>query len=622
MAERLAADIETDNLLLDATVLHQLSITNIDTMETTSYNNFGGEHIDKAFDRMRRASMVAFHNGLGYDLMVLMRLFPDQVFRIDNVIDTLTLSRLGNPERAGGHSLAAWGETLGYPKPEHEDWSKWSPEMETRCNIDTQITARLFKRLEPMLGAYSSAVALEHKVAWIVGRMNERGFALNKDYAQRTLLKLQAEQDELRVDLLDIFPPILVPKESKAKAVKKLKMVNRNHPLYGELDAGDEYCPLAVQEFNPGSRTQIADRFITKYNWKPVQFTPTGQPEISEDTLNELDYLEAKPMAEYMKLEKLIGQLASPIKKSGFGGGWLPHARWHGDHWRVHPNVISLAAVTSRMSASSPNIQQVSTEAFMRKAWVAKDGYVLVGVDADGLEGRMLAHYLMPFDEGAYAKMLLEGKKEDGTDLHSTNQRNTGLYSRNNAKRVLYALIYGGGDAKLGLIAMQDANEAGKPVDADFHGFKPGKKVSLSVLGKSIRKKLIDGIQGLGELTRLVSNKSRQQKWLKGVDGRKLWSRSPHSALNTVLQSAGAILMKEAIVIAQADLEATDLVEDEDYGLVALIHDEIQYEVKEEHGEQVKLIVMEAIAKAGINLEMRIAHLGTGAIGKTWADTH
>lgn len=623
MAETLAADIETNGLLMTATRLWQISIVNLETGELTSYNENGGRPFTEAFDRMRNAEMVVFHNGLGYDIRVLQKLYPDETFRWDNVVDTLVLSRLGNPERLGGHSLAAWGETLGFPKPEHEEWDRWSPEMEHRCNIDTKITVKVFDRLKPMLTAYERAVKLEHRVAWIVAKMIDRGFALDKDYTEQLLSRLMDEQDELRNDLLTIFPPVLVPKESSpSKWVKTLKVVNKRHPLFGELDPDTEFCPLVLQEFNPGSRTQIAERFIRKYGWKPSKFTPTGQPEISEDTLNELTYPEAGPMAKYMKLEKLIGQISSPIKKSGRGGGWLPHARDHGDHWRVHSNVIPLAAVTGRMSASSPNIQQVATEAYMRKAWVAGPGKVLVGVDADGLEGRMLAHYLMPYDGGKYARMLLEGKKEDGTDLHSTNQKNAGLYILNNAKRLFYAMIYGGGDAKLGLIVTQDAHEAEKTVNLEYLGLAGKKRVSLSAIGAAARAKVVAGIVGLGPLTALVQDKSRKQKWVRGIDGRKLWSRSPHSALNTVLQSAGAILMKIALVIAEDDLSASGLETDEDYGLVALIHDEIQYEAKPEHAEQVRDIVIDAIRKAGEELDMRIAHLGTGAIGNDWSATH
>src|SRR5690606_22039398 len=91
-----------------------------------------------------------------------------------------------------------------------------------------------------------------------------------------------------------------------------------------------------------------------------------------------------------------------------------------------------------------------------RACFVASPGYVLVGCDAEGLELRMLAHYMAPYDGGAYVEAVVNGRKEDETDVHNVNKRAAGLNKRDSAKTFIYALIYGAGDYKLGEIVYSD----------------------------------------------------------------------------------------------------------------------------------------------------------------------
>ena len=168
---------------------------------------------------------------------------------------------------------------------------------------------------------------------------------------------------------------------------------------------------------------------------------------------------------------------------------------------------------------------------------------------------------------------------------------------------------------------MQDAKDAGKPINLAHFGFKGKKSVSLRAIGKKARAMLVANIPGLADLTFAASQTARDQGWVRGLDGRKLWSRSPHSALNLVLQSAGIILMKRAAVIAEDKLAAI-MQEDQDYGLVMQVHDELVYEALPEHAERVRDIVQDAIAEAGEQLGFRLPHLGTGKIGQDWSQVH
>ena len=621
----LIADLESDGLLDTISQIWQLTIIDAETEELTSYNDYDGARngrpLTAGYKRLLAADRVVFHHGLGYDLPALEMVTN---VRLDwrKMIDTLVLSKLGNPNREGGHSIAAWGERLKgvEDKVTHEDWTRWSYAMEERCNVDTRILLEVYKRLVPMLEVMPEAVAHEHHAAYAVMRVIKRGFKLNVKYTEGLLSQLQTEQEGHLVTFQELFPPVLVPLKASAP-VKTYKMVNKGHALHGVLDPGVEFCPLKVEEFNPESRVQIAKRLARKYGWVPVNFTPAGAPECNEDILRDLPYPEAKAFADYLVTAKLIGQINSQPKKNGHGGGWLHHVKEDG---RVHANLNPLKAITGRLSCSSPNIQQASTDKRMRSAWVPGEGLVLVGVDAEGLELRCLSHYLEPLDGGAYIKMLLEGNKKLGTDVHSVVRDLLGFYDRNETKRAEYGWLYGAGDRKLGLIQTQDAYKAGAPIRYDILGVPMGgkKAPALSTIGKAARSRLQEGIVGLGALVDGVKLQAKRTGRLRGLDGRTLWTRSEHSALNFLLQSAGIIIVKRAWMLIEGELASRGLVEDVDYQMVMQVHDEFQFEATPEAAQTVGEGVSHCIVRAGQELGFRCPLAGSFDIGNSWAETH
>jgi hypothetical protein len=168
----LIADLEADNLLPDVTRIWQLSVMEVPddgdfdhlTHPVSSYNR------DTLEAGIRRLSThdgrVVFHAGTTYDVPALYKVCGiDLRTAAPTLVDTLVLSRLGNPEKSGGHSIESWGNTAGVPKVAHNDWSKWSPEMEYRCEIDVRITGHVWHRLRPMLKKMPVACAIEHATA-------------------------------------------------------------------------------------------------------------------------------------------------------------------------------------------------------------------------------------------------------------------------------------------------------------------------------------------------------------------------------------------------------------------------------------------------------------------------
>ncbi|KKK66532.1 hypothetical protein LCGC14_2963140, partial [marine sediment metagenome] len=114
-----------------------------------------------------------------------------------------------------------------------------------------------------------------------------------------------------------------------------------------------------------------------------------------------------------------------------------------------------------------------------------------------------------------------------------------------------------------------------------FNGRYEGeeRKRKLVLIGQRARATLIQSIPGLDTLIRKVKSKAKSPGFVKGLDGRRIMCRSQHAALNTLLQGAGAIIMKKALVILDDALIAAGLTPGVEYEYVGNIHDEFQIEV-------------------------------------------
>ena len=227
-----------------------------------------------------------------------------------------------------------------------------------------------------------------------------------------------------------------------------------------------------------------------------------------------------------------------------------------------------------------------------------------MGIDASALELRCLAGYMALWDGGAYINVVVNGKKEDGSEIHSVNRRALQIESRDDAKTWFYAFIYGGGDEKLGFILL---------------GMK-GKKAAKR--GKESRAKFLQNLPALGKFVSMVQLKVKKYGYLKGLDGRILHIRSMHSALNTLLQSAGAIIMKLALVLLDKHLQSLGYIPGTNYEFVANVHDEWQIECDEEIAESIGKCAVAAMEEAGRLLKFRCPITGEYNIGHSWAETH
>ena len=548
---RIILDIET-NLSHDK--IWCVVTRNIDTDEWFSFKT---PELLQTY--LNNATEIVAHNGIFFDFPVLKRVWGITVKK-SQVVDTLVMSRLYNPSIEDGHSLAAWGQRLGFAKGEFTDFDGgYTDEMRDYCVQDTLVTKQLYIHLtQEMKNDFSKeSITLEHEVAIIIAEQERNGFKLNEAMALRLLAELKTKLDTIQVEMAAIFPDKVTTGRVHKTSGKPLRDI--------------------VEPFNPGSRQQIAERLIEK-GWKPTKKTEKGSVIVDEEVLASLDYPEAKALAEYMMLQKRIAQIDSWLEAVGKDG-------------RVHGRVITNGAVTGRMTHMSPNMAQVPNSGSpygheCRDLWTVEKGYKLVGIDASGLELRMLAHYI---NDDAYTHEVIEG------DIHTKNQTAAGLQTRNQAKTFLYAFMYGAGPAKIGSIVGGSAKE--------------GQKLITSFLQNT---------PGLKTLREKVARIYAKEGWLPGLDGRKLLVRAEHSALNTLLQGAGAIVMKQAVVILHKRLRHAKI----DFKIVANVHDEWQIEVEESRAEEVGILGTESIKEAGIVLNMRCPLDGEYKVGNSWKETH
>lgn len=499
---------------------------------------------------------VCGHNLIGYDLPVLKRLWGLSVAP-ECIVDTLVLSRLFDPSKSGGHSLRNWGNELGFPKGDHNDWSRLSQEMIDYCIQDVAVTEAVHQRLiAEMVDFDQQSIDLEHKVQFAVQQQERNGWLLDQGLANELCATFKEGMNDIQAELQEMFPPIVEERFSE-KTKKRLK---------------DK-----VTIFNVGSRQQVAERLKTKGAvWTEV--TPSGKSVVDEKTLKQNSHVpEAAKVLEYLLLQKRHAQVLS----------WLEAVKEDG---RVHGRVISNGAVTGRMTHQSPNMAQVPAGHSpygkeCRSCWTVPKGKKLVGFDASGLELRMLAHYM---DDKEFTNVLLT------EDIHTRNQMAAGLETRPQAKTFIYAFLYGAGDAKIGSIV------GGSPRD-----------------GANLKQRFLRNTPALESLRERVGRASGRG-YLRGLDGRRLRVRSEHAALNTLLQAAGAIVMKKALVILDDYASQWKL----DYRFLGNIHDEVQAEVVTNHAEKYGWLAVECLKASGVAFDLRCPLDGEYKVGTTWAETH
>jgi DNA polymerase-1 len=597
----LVFDIETDGLYDKVTKVFCIVIYDINREETFAY---GPDRIDDALAHLATGDVLIGHNVIFYDVPVLQKLHSFNCKA--RILDTLICTRLIWPKEKlydldvqlypevpknyrGMAGLKAWGYRLSDNKIEFKDFSEYSEEMLVYCKQDVAVTSKLWKHIANQ-GYPEQALKLEHDFALAINKQIRAGVSFDVDAAIDLVDNLRAREAQLEAELKKIFPPL----EHRNWFTPKVNNKTRGYVK------GVPFEKIHYEEFNPGSRDQIADRLKAKYGWQPEKTTEKGNPILNDEVLEALPYPEAKPLAEYMLIKKRLGQIADG------NNAWLKLV--NNDSSRMHGDVVTNGCVTGRCAHRYPNMGQVPAGYSpygkeCRSLFHAPQGWDMIGIDAKALELRCLAGYLAIYDGGEYARVVTDPT----IDIHVYNQERFGVATRDISKRLLYAVLYGAGHLKAGSIV--DPNEKDEEV--------------LRKLGRTAINSFMAEVPALKELKERIESQIAHNDHLVGLDRRILYCRSAFKGLNVLLQSAGAILMKQVVINIHDNIEsALSLPHGAEWEQVLMVHDEVQLVCSPKYTEQIRAQALAAFPQAQQFFGFLCDIEGDSRVGSNWSQTH
>jgi hypothetical protein len=614
----------------------------------------GGHNIIR-FDELAIKKIYPWYNpkGKAVDTLVLVRVIYPDIKQRD-----FALNRKGvlPGQLIGSHSLDAWGYRMGLAKGDYskqmlakglDPWAKWNQEMEDYAIRDVEITAILWAGLIKDLEKWGWDPTLEHEIHDLTGFMERSGTFFDRAAALKLRDQLESEFTRLvneakarygywygpekKKVIRPLYPNAPIPEgkvitygtpnvewgEDDSRAVWAditFPKINRKSAKLGDMSIGAPFCKIVRKDFNPASRQHIIDRFTVIHQWSPEDFTENGNPSVDDAVLQKLkDRIpEAGILADILFHQKLLGQLSNGAQ------AWLNTI--DEDDQRIHCYINTGGTVSGRCAHVGPNLGQVPSVVVekidgkkvikkgregdygyeCRSLFIVPPGWKMVGVDLSGLEFRCLAEVVQPFDAGALIEVILRG------DIHQVNMDSTGITSRETIKRIIYGLLYGAGDEKLGIIA-------------EPHWPSHRQKE----LGRQIRDKLMRGLPALRAAVDAIQ-KQANSGFLIGLDQRPLTVRAVYAALNLKLQSDGALISKKWVVLAEQYLMEAGLCHgwEGDFAFLMYVHDELQVACKPEHVETVKERVIRAANDAGKYFGFVCPIDAEAKVGDNWAQTH
>lgn len=615
-----ACDIEADDLLDKATKIHCVCVENIVTGEKESFTS---EDQFRAWQMTYTDAVFVGHNFIAYDAVMLNRFWKARI-SINNIVDTYVLSQLYSPTLSGGHNLASWGQRVKHPKTEFSDYSTFTPEMLSYCQNDTELSALVFRKLSGRMrqvGFTEEGAELEH-LAWhiIQNKQRRTGFPFNKEKAHGLYVQLRAREQELRDEIYRLWPPRLEVVGTYKSAFKRdgtpSVVYERHLGQYPniELLEGGGYLAYDYVEFSLGSPKQRIDKLL-ELGWEPATFTKKtdkgggGNPKVDEDEL--LSFAETSGNKEVAALAKwiVVNSRANMINT------WLNS--YDEQTGAIHGKLF--LASTLRYRHSNPNSANIpavrvngSGDILLGEAgaytyecrdlwWAGEDeDFVLVGIDAKGIQLRNLAHNvaLMVGVEAAqpFIDVVLAG------DPHTNNIKTLGLPTKAAAKKFLYTTLMGGGGAKLA-------------ADQAQFGLRITEKE-----GNRLKNLLIDSVPGFRPLIKKLQKDLLRTGRIALCDGTPILVPFPHMVIPYLLQGDESRIMKRTTVYIDQSIREARLTKE--VMKVADIHDEYQFKVHRSVVDEFVSMALQCFNWCGESFGYLIPIEGSAKVGRTWASTH
>ena len=619
-------DSEANGLLDTVTTAHCGVFKSLDGKEVEKFDN---QQIPDMLRFLDTCDVIIGHNIIGYDFPMLKKVYG-YVYK-GKKVDTLLMSRALNPDRmlppnaiirsAGPHSIYAWGVRVGVDKPEHEDWAVYSPAMLHRCTEDVEINRlvyhELMKEAASSGGKWRDAFLLTFKLFENLQEQEQYGWLVDQELMAQHIITLTKMMDEIDEQVKPLLPLVLEIEEYKkpggwtyaAKPFKQSGEYSEQSRKWFEPDrihvVGGPFSRISFRRTNLDSRNELVD-FLLREGWEPKEWNTNDagertSPKLSKDdpfegVEGEAGQLVAKRV-QCRHRRSLIEGLQALVRPDGRIGSAIAGMAVTGR--MQHRNIVNIPAAKSFFGKE------------LRSIFTCPPGKVLVSTDSDGNQLRQLAGRM---GDKAYIEALCNGVKENGTDLHSINQRAAGLPDRDMAKTFIYGFLFGAGDAKIGKIVKGNAAR-----------------------GKALKEKFLAGLPALADLLTKLAEEWKQtarkkynpqwNRWeyfdgtITGLDGRPIKVKSEHQILVYLLQSDEAIQMSAAYNWTIAKLKRKYRY-GEQVNAVCFYHDEYTFECDEGIAEDVKKITEEGIAWAGRFYNIQCPHVGQGKIGLNWYEVH
>ena len=624
-------DLETNGFLDVVTTIHCGVFIHLDTQEVQTFSPEDGvDYLPRMLSFMDTCDSLCFHNGYGYDFPVLKKLHNYEYKGKKE--DTLILSRLLKPKRSvpphcpvknRPHSIETWGYRVGRGKPDHNDWEKFSPEMLHRCKEDVEIGRLVYLALQDEQKDYEwgGAIRLTNKLFEILAKQEQYGWLVDQDWIEKSLSMLTHWMDRIDKALYSYLPVILEVEEAKVKGeykyVKKPFLKNGKYNAHAlkwlekagltpeDRPIGGPYSRVNFRKVSLDKNKEVKD-WLLKLGWIPDKWNYNDDGERSSPKLDKEDSFTGMASG----IGRLVARRVQCKQRRSIVEGWRGIIRKDGRIPSVVANLAETGRATHRNIVNVPNGDAFFGK-WMRKIFICKEGYKLVGTDSAGCQLRMLAARM---GDDEYQEAIVNGKKEDGTDIHSLNMRKAGLPSRGVAKTYIYGgILFGGGDALVGKIIGGSAEE-GKASKAKFMLELPALASLIAKLKKEWQSnaKKRQGRWGV----------EYYDGWVRGLDGRPIFIDSEHKILVYVLQSDEAIMMTAAYNILYNRCVKKGWEWGVDWAYVCWYHDEYTAEVREGIEEEFKEMAEQAIVDAGKAFNILCPHKGEGQIGDNWYDIH
>ncbi len=350
-----------------------------------------------------------------------------------------------------------------------------------------------------------------------------------------------------------------------------------------------EIYTLSESEFNINSTQQLGIVLFEKLGLKAGKKTKTGYSTNEQVLHGLIDAHDIIPkLLEYREIYKLRSTYIDPLLKLALKD----------DKHRIYTSFLQTGTNTGRLSSKNPNLQNIPVRTELgreiRQGFIAKEGYMLVGIDYSQIELRLLAH----FSQDA---ALLEAFNNN-KDIHLETAvkifgQEQAKEKRNIAKSINFGLLYGMGARKLSQTIDVSQKEAKAYIESYFDSFNTVKSYLDTIKHDAKEKGFVETLLQ----RRRIFDYERANAFEKASFERE--------SVNTVFQGSAADLMKLSMNKIDNELDKSDGV------MLLQIHDELIFEVKEEFADvfsQKAKEIMENIYELRVPLECSVS------ISKNW----